>query len=215
MKTIYLNAKVESDLDWRPQIQLANVSERVTWHLDLGYFDALSKPIDDEAQYRSLRLALDHFIQKIWIPFADKTEGVMVYQGVIRPDMPIEHLIELVELLPDEIPLFVDVTTPTINSLTEKAFLLSSNRFGRIKLKHDAPFNSEGRVGILLPSQPIMLVEIEAFLKDHPGTRLLSEQHLTLEWNELDELHIFHKIEPVIERKIMGFKAAGGKISQF
>lgn len=212
MKTIYLDAKVESDLDWRIAMKTAESLDQIVWHLDLGFFDKLRKPIDDEAQYRSLRLALDHFVQKVWPLFAEKTAEVMIYKGPLTPELPIEHLVELVELLPDEIPLSADVTTSSVPSLTDKAFLLSSNRFHRIRLIHDAPFQAEAKIGVLLPSKKMNIPALEQFL--HANVRLLSEEHLTLEWSGLDELHVFHVVDPIIKRKILGFQAADGKFIQ-
>lgn len=214
--TIYLNAKVESDLDWRAAVKTAETLEEVVWFLDLGFFHSLKKPIDDEGQYRSLRLALDHFVQKIWTPFSSKTKGVMIYQGNLTADLPIEHLLELVELLPDDVPLLAKVTTHGTDSIVEKAFLLSSNRFGRIQLEHDASFNRNARKGILLPLDPSLLkCSIEPFLTEHPNVRLLSEERLTLEWDELDELHVFHSLDSILKRKILGFEAAGGTVISY
>lgn len=210
MKSIYLDAKVESDLDWRNQIRQAEEENSILWNLDLGFFNQLKKTLDDEGQYRSLRLALDHFVQKIWTPFSSKTKGVVIYQGAINSNLPIEYLLELVELLPDDIPLVADVTTKQVPSLSEKAHLLSSNRFGRIKVKHDASFNAESTKGVLLPSEMMDLPELERFLEDNPAVRLLSEAYLTLEWDGLDELYVFHTLDSMISRKIQGFEAAGG-----
>lgn len=213
MNTIYLNAKVESDLDWRSAIKSAEALDNIIWHLDLGFFHELRKPIDDEGQYRSLRLALDHFVQKIWTPLASKTQSVMIYQGNLTADMPIEHLVELVELLPDEIPLMAKVTTHGTHSIVDKAFLLSSNRFGRIHLEHDAPFQKNAKRGVLVPQDKAVLSQsIEPFLTKNSNIRLLSEQHLTLEWDELDELYVFHRLDANLRRKILGFEAAGGVV---
>jgi hypothetical protein len=203
MNTVYLDARVESDLDWRVQLKAAESLDHIIWHLDLGFFDRLRKPIDDEGQYRSLRLALDHFVQKVWPHFDEKTRAVMVYKGILKPEFPIEHLVELVELLPDEIPLMAEVTTQDVPLLVDKAFLLSSNRFGRIQLQHDAPFYQDAPVGVLLPSQK-MEIPIRS------GVRLLSESCLTLEWDGLDELHVYHEVDATIMRKLQGFQAAGG-----
>lgn len=187
--------------------------DQIDWELNLGLFNHLPKPLDDEIQYRSLRLALQHFIDKIWSSFSDKTNSVCVYKGVLNHHTPVGYLVELTEILPDEVPLCAEVTTAEIPLLAEKAYLLSSNLFGRIQLKHDASFHSEGPIGVLIPREKTELNQkMEFFFKNHPGVRLVSEERLTLEWDCLEELHIFHPVNQTVKRKMQGFEAAGGTI---
>lgn len=83
-KTYSLDGQSSSTLDWSQQIELAkNESQHILWHLDLGLFDRLARPLSDEVQLQTLQLALKHFLESCWAPFQEKSLGIMLYHGSI------------------------------------------------------------------------------------------------------------------------------------
>lgn len=82
---IHLDGRASSNLDWGPSRQEALYAiakgKRILWHLDLGLFNHLAKPLSSSAQFLTLSLALEHFHKKIWEEFRAYTYGLTLYQG--------------------------------------------------------------------------------------------------------------------------------------
>ena len=64
---IELDGQLASDLNWMKQEKYAqSVSDQgfhLLWHIHLGLFKNLPLPLSDISQYKSLHLALDHFLK--------------------------------------------------------------------------------------------------------------------------------------------------------
>lgn len=82
---ICLNGKTDADLDWKKERaraeELTKKGYKILWDLDLGLFENLREPLTNEAQYRALCLALDHFRQGLWKEFHSSTFGLCLYCG--------------------------------------------------------------------------------------------------------------------------------------
>lgn len=83
--TIKINGKTDSDLNWKTAENNAKLAAergiKILWELDLGLYESLREPLTNEAQYRSLCLALDHFRQNLWKSFHANTLGLCLYKG--------------------------------------------------------------------------------------------------------------------------------------
>lgn len=83
--TLYLNGRVESDLDWRKSHQEAQQAVekgfRLMWEMDLGLFHALKQPLIHQGQFLSFALALEHFRDFIWPEFGSNTIGLSLFRG--------------------------------------------------------------------------------------------------------------------------------------
>jgi hypothetical protein len=82
---INLNGTVRSDLDWsleKTQAQTYIASGlKILWNLNLGLFEHLDKPIENQTQFLSLTLSIEHFRDTIWKEFSEHTAAVCIYQG--------------------------------------------------------------------------------------------------------------------------------------
>lgn len=80
-----LDAKPTASLDWKdfhPKAMQAIASGKtILWHLDLGLFQNLSKPLENSSQFLNLGLALDHFKDTLWKEFHRFTKGLALYRG--------------------------------------------------------------------------------------------------------------------------------------
>lgn len=84
---IYLNAKLDSDLDWsraQKEAKLAIENQKqILWDIDLGLFTELPLPLSDTTQYKSLHLALDHFFESLFKEFKDHSIGAILFKGTL------------------------------------------------------------------------------------------------------------------------------------
>jgi hypothetical protein len=84
LHTIRLDGAFSSSLDWKQErkeaLSALASGKRVLWHLDLGLFQRLLKPLSDQGQFLNLCLALDHFKDKIWKEFHRFSHGVLLYR---------------------------------------------------------------------------------------------------------------------------------------
>lgn len=114
---IPLDAQPSSSLDWKEAIHLAEQAiaedKQLFWHIDLGLFHALARPLSDPMQEQTLCLALDHFRDSIYDRFADHTLGVSIYQG------PLEML---QEISPREYELWLSEKQLTATPWAESCF---------------------------------------------------------------------------------------------
>lgn len=82
---IQLDGRTTSNLDWSRSRQEALYAiaqgKRILWHLNLGLFKHLAKPLSSSAQFLTLSLALEHFHKTIWEEFRPYTYGLTLYQG--------------------------------------------------------------------------------------------------------------------------------------
>lgn len=118
--TLFLNGKMESDLDWKEAKTLAKKAQEqnkmIVWDLDLGLFDHLQFPLSNQPQFSSLVLSLNHFKDHLWEEFRSITLGLSIYRGTFdvlaRQKEAAEYLELLADHLPGDLPLllFLDVS---------------------------------------------------------------------------------------------------------
>ena len=79
---IKLDGELTSSLDWKRESLLAQSlvarGYKILWHLELGLFHRLKKPISYPMQFQSLQLAIQHFKDSLWKKFQDETLGVVL-----------------------------------------------------------------------------------------------------------------------------------------
>jgi len=81
MKHILLDGRSHSSLDWSQARIDAIGNDRIIWEMNLGLFDGLTKKLDDQTQFLSLALSLQHFRDTLWKEFQDKTHSLCLYAG--------------------------------------------------------------------------------------------------------------------------------------
>lgn len=83
--TVYLNARMESDLDWKDaRLEAQQAVEKgyyLLWKMDFGLFDALKQPLTQQGQFLAFTLALEHFRDFLWPEFSSKTMGLSLFCG--------------------------------------------------------------------------------------------------------------------------------------
>ena len=77
---ILLPCRTTDDLDWKPILSAIDPLEKIEWEFELG-LGAPYFPIDDELHFSSLKLSLAHFAKEIWLLYADRTSGAILYRG--------------------------------------------------------------------------------------------------------------------------------------
>jgi len=85
--TIKLDGTSTADLSWKKEKELAqaalNAGYALFWSIDLGLFEKLPMPLDNQAQFLSLTLSLEHFRDSLWKEFKAKTIGLSIYRGSV------------------------------------------------------------------------------------------------------------------------------------
>lgn len=117
--------------------------------------------------------------------------------------------------LPEDIPITIALEGKRCGSLAETLHLLSPERFEHFRLESELRFSSS--IGVCFPHDGILseaiLEKIDAFLPTLPSFRPIYESLFTEGWDGLDEIYVFtDPLEPFLQRKILGFEAAGGKV---
>lgn len=83
--TIFLDGRVQSDLDWKKERILAQkameMGYAILWDIELGLFGQLNRPLSNQSQFLSLTLALEHFRDTLWKEFQGATIGLSVFRG--------------------------------------------------------------------------------------------------------------------------------------
>lgn len=79
---VRVDAQMTADLDWRAIHQQAEQFQKegllIFWEIYLGLFQ---RPLNDQTQFLSLSLALEHFRNTLWKAFQESTFGVSLYRG--------------------------------------------------------------------------------------------------------------------------------------
>ncbi len=83
--TIYLDGRVQADLNWSKAReharQAVDQGYALMWDMRLGLFDGLTKPLGNQSQFLSLTLSLEHFRDSLWQEFKKQTVGVSLFRG--------------------------------------------------------------------------------------------------------------------------------------
>lgn len=249
---IRLDGGVQSSLDWKAALaEAASSCSHVTWKLDLGLFTGLKRGLTHPTDFQALLLSLKHFREVVWIPFQDKTEAVILYEGSLdltptfpwddtqeqnlrswlheRPLNPpllrkycleaaAEYLGLLIQAIPDEIPLRLNLDASSIADPFEKVELLNPARFPRLTL------NVQGKgslrlgdvptqIALCLPSTSAMAPAVHLLEKKQLPYKLIPEEDLITSWDQLDLLlYDSSTLTPLGKRKLRGFEAAGGQV---
>lgn len=158
---IRLDGQLESAMDWTKPLQEAEATpHKILWKLDLGLFSRLKFPLENEMQFQSLGIALTHFRDHIWPRVAQKSLGVVLYEGGIdfTRGFPgeidwsatkaaqqnacaaacVEYLGMLQDFLSDLIPVFVMLDAYHILDEVQQLRLLNPERWHRfhVILRH-------------------------------------------------------------------------------
>ena len=205
--------------------------KKILWQLELGLFDRLPHPLSHASQFMTLTLAIDHFRDQIWEEFSAFSRGVALYLGspifglhddkLLARDIGADYIRQLACGLPDRIPRFVCFDGESINDPLLFALLTNKESYEQIEvIAFNAPFKAteDASLGICLPPNempyPLELGEVFARLvAENIPFRIISEAHLTGEWDGLDCLiYSPQSISSSGKRKLSGFCAAGGKL---
>lgn len=121
----------------------------------------------------------------------------------------------LAHKLPDEMEIKLILDPSHCGSLAETLQLISPVRFEHFVLETGREFQSN--LGVCFPADELcsaqVLAHLNQFIPTLPHFRPIYEPILTAQWDGLDEIYILPEIiTPQLERKLKGFKAAGGKI---
>lgn len=221
---IVLDGKMHSELDWAEQIKQAEKLNEVVWKLDLGLFARLTHPLQHQMQFLSLKLSIDHFLDRIWTPFADKTTGLCLYEGDVFFEghdrlEAADYLTLLAGSIPDELRVFIKLTADPGLSRAACARLFSNEPFERIEIVSEPDlFPRSASVAVYLQAEvdPKRLEEaVEVLDALKRPWRVIAESRLTLEWDGLDELLVIPEaLTDSGKRMIQGFLAAGGEVRE-
>lgn len=95
--TIALDGRVQADLDWKKERELARQAVEkgyaILWDMQLGLIEGLAKPLANQAQFLSLTLSLEHFRDTLWKEFKTETRGISIFRGSadFSHDFPWDH----------------------------------------------------------------------------------------------------------------------------
>lgn len=82
---LQVNGTQDSSLDFsdvkKKAKDLVSQGIKILWDIDLGLFDRLKFPIENEAQEKALALSLIHFQETLYKEFIDESVGVSLYKG--------------------------------------------------------------------------------------------------------------------------------------
>ena len=85
---IPLDGTLKADLSWENERQAAfayvQKGMRIFWEIDLGLFDRLKYPLENQTQFLSLCLSLEHFRDTLWTTFRAQTVGICLYRGPLQ-----------------------------------------------------------------------------------------------------------------------------------
>lgn len=83
--TIQLDGTLRSDLNWKAAREKAEAAIAkgfaLFWDIDLGLFSELTMPLDNQTQFLSLSLSLEHFRDHIWKDFSAHSIGLCIFRG--------------------------------------------------------------------------------------------------------------------------------------
>ncbi len=246
---LVLDARMDASLNWEEALLQADEAIKrgfkVLWELDLGLFSSPKLPLNNQTQFRSFILSLDHFLKTVWERFSSHSIGLCLYRGdadfvqQIRWETPLtpveaahialDFLESLAYTLPDALICFVEIEDKQLKDPVLLAHMFCSERRARLLLSFpDAPLPIGNfdewrfRIGVCFPSAEALNSSVDAYLLEvfsalSPFSyRILPESSLTAEWDGLDAL-IVHSpsVSNAGRRMLHGFAAAGGEVVTF
>lgn len=140
-----------------------------------------------------------------------------------------EYLHRLASFLPEPLAAYCVLDLSSVRSQARIAQLLSSKRFEHFGLKIEGariPIRKEGLAPLALCLPPDEKLDshalsqvdqiLEELLSQNRPFRIIDEERLNEEWNELAELIVIEKLlTSQGKRMLMGFEAAGGEILRY
>lgn len=231
MKTalIHLDGKTSSTLNWtsarKEALQQIAQGKKILWHLDLGCFQSLLKPLENQEQFMALTLAIEHFSHSLWNEFRTYSKGLLLYKGSAHfsleaRNIASDYLQQLIAKLPDPITPYIafdaDAEDPLMTELVH-----DPSAYGRFKILSDAhdwnPESSQS-TGVLMP--PVTCTDINQLdpyrnlsQKISGSFKKIPESQLISYWPGLDRLYYVEGVlSPHGRRQIQGFLAAGGEV---
>lgn len=85
MDVVLLDGTLNSDLNWPAARQSAEryieKGSKILWEINLGLSSALSFPFENQMQYNSLKIAVEHFRDTLWKDFQEQSLGLCLYRG--------------------------------------------------------------------------------------------------------------------------------------
>lgn len=221
---ITLDGTVTSTLDWakhrKNALQSIGAGKQILWHLEMGLFSQLNKPLTDSTQFQTLGLAIDHFRDTLWKEFHGFTLGLSLYKGpsptLQERDIWGDYLEQLAGRMPDEIkPYIIFDSLP--NDIILKALLTHPERYERFTIQADYAWRTGETVEKAICFPPLTMTDLSLLEPFRPllekGLKIIPEERLTYSWDGLNTLYYSKScISPAGFRKLNGFKAAGGEI---
>jgi hypothetical protein len=214
--TIRLDASTQSLLDWGKEEKEAALAEKIEWYFDWN----ITAPLEDERQFHGFWLAIDHFKEKIYPLFADKTMRVLLFKGKVpscekdkaewlldrslketsftslmhERDVFFDFLKLLSSAFPVEIPLAVslDLTMLTGEELLEYLSYEPLWDFS-LTIQTDLPWqiDQHSREAFLLSREGRGRDAMLSFLSDHSKSfRLTFEDNLNMYWDLVETLYL-------------------------
>lgn len=137
-----------------------------------------------------------------------------------------EYLHRLASFLPENVTPFCFLDVSAVSSQAKVAQYLSKKRFEHFQLVIKGAriaFRDLAPLGICLPidekldvrTMKLLDVTLESLLQQKCSFRVISEESLNEQWNEIEELIVFpHLLTPQGKRMLLGFEAAGGVVKE-
>ncbi|MEX1013058.1 MAG: hypothetical protein WDZ27_05140 [Waddliaceae bacterium] len=212
--TITLCGKLNSTLDWKQPLQTADrlldKGKEIFWDLDLGLFDDLPLPLDNEMQYRSLSLSLSQFNEAV-TPYLDISQGVLLCHGN-EMDVDFEKKADFLSLF---IPCVREELTPYLSlKFSLEALVYPTFQECRV-IWREAPsfFDPTASTGILVTENKDPSFLIEMLQQQKQSFRLIPESFLTYQWEGLDKIFVLESgLSREGRRSLQGFIATEGEV---
>ncbi|MFV0341215.1 MAG: hypothetical protein ACK5MA_11425 [Parachlamydiaceae bacterium] len=240
---IQLDARPSSSLQWgevKPQVLKEIASGKtVLWHLNFGLFSGLPKPLENQEQFLTLSLAIDHFKEAVWKEYHRFSRGVLLYKGSSDVQLPIDlssfngiskglqarnvcanYLTQLSAAIPDEIQPYILFDQAAQDSLLH-ILAGDPDLYGRIvplyANEEGYACEEERETAVLMPPIDEMREEVlrpfQKILEILPQPyKKIPESRLISCWHGLDHLiYSESALSAHGRRQLNGFIAAGGE----
>ena len=191
------------------------------WKWEEPFHDWLEELVEKAGKDHELRVCADRYYQK-WVSSSQGEHYFRLFSITLFA----EYLHRLISCMPEELLPFIFFDASKISSPSLIAQLVSPVRFAYLYTRLQAAAwpllgDLQSNLGFLLPSDPYCDREVLSQLDRHMhecrkqniAFRILTEEKLSEEWDNLDQLIIIPQtLTPQVTRKLQGFVAAGGRV---
>lgn len=228
--SIPLDGRIASNLLWEDAVKKVGESKgSLVWKMDLGLFDTLEKPLSDSMQFRSLGLSLNHFTENVYPLFTDRNQTMILYQGhylgktMAQWIEEKDYLCSLCLFLPEDLKVEAHLDVSGLKELYPFAKLAVAGGGDQVSVvfhHSPIPIYEEANLGVSIHFKESVRTDrlesyLESCLSESKPFRLVNEAFLTDQWGELDEIVVEQdSISEQEERMLLGFSAAGGKVTR-